>query len=424
MKKIIAIVLCLQLLTSCANPQAEKDNELITSTNSSKETSTTKKEEATYSALDYSKAALNYANSKFQTCYNLANADGKITKNELIDIADEMKNLNEAIISENKERHFSIETYLIGNPNSQELLNELTKLQNQMLSKLETYGSDIQTAKDDLQRNSEESEEYKTASNKLKSIMDMQQRLINAGKEENETKTNLSTTGTKATTETQTTKPTSTTTRTTASTTRTAATAPTPTQTPKQTATTNNLFNETTVKSQLVVKKYTYNSGNSHFALLAITNNSKFDLNITADITCIKSDGTMVGASKRSEPAVQSGTTILLYSMPDEAYSDIKYDISVKEEKNYKSVNKNLSYKSTAAKNKEIISVTNKGTEPVEYAEGYVLFFKGNKVVGFGSRYFTDDDNELKSGETEIREINCYEPYDSFKVYLTGRGER
>jgi hypothetical protein len=43
------------------------------------------------------------------------------------------------------------------------------------------------------------------------------------------------------------------------------------------------------------------------------------------------------------------------------------------------------------------------------------------KVVGFDSRYFTDDDNELKPGKTITEELDCFEPYDSYLIYFTGR---
>ena len=48
-------------------------------------------------------------------------------------------------------------------------------------------------------------------------------------------------------------------------------------------------------------------------------------------------------------------------------------------------------------------------------------FFYGDTVVGYDSNYFTDDDNEIKPGETIMEEMDCYEHYDSIKVYLTGR---
>ena len=50
-----------------------------------------------------------------------------------------------------------------------------------------------------------------------------------------------------------------------------------------------------------------------------------------------------------------------------------------------------------------------------------MLFFSGDKVVGFDSTYFVDDDSELKPGKTITKELHCYEEYDSVKIYFTGR---
>ena len=107
--------------------------------------------------------------------------------------------------------------------------------------------------------------------------------------------------------------------------------------------------------------------------------------------------------------------------MPDEKFARMEYELSVKEEKYYDCVISDLSYESVSAKDKEIVSVTNNGSEAAEFVEVYALFFKEGKIVDFDSTYFVDDDYELKPGKTITEELHCYEDYDSVEFFLTGR---
>ena len=61
------------------------------------------------------------------------------------------------------------------------------------------------------------------------------------------------------------------------------------------------------------------------------------------------------------------------------------------------------------------------GSEPADFVEGYVLFFKNGQLVHYESSYFTDDDSELKPGETISKQITSYEEFDSMQFYLTGK---
>ena len=179
-------------------------------------------------------------------------------------------------------------------------------------------------------------------------------------------------------------------------------------------------FDEETVLSKLKVTKYSYSVRSFHYAFLVIENNSEFDLNISAEMK-FYNDGNLVGASSTSQEAVEAGTETILWTMPDEAFTDIEYTLEAKEESIYECVISDLSYETTSAKKKEIVSVTNNGTEAAEFVEGYVLFFEGDTLVDFDDAYFTDDDSEIKPGKTITKELNCSQNYDSVKIYFTGR---
>jgi len=182
-------------------------------------------------------------------------------------------------------------------------------------------------------------------------------------------------------------------------------------------------FDEQTALSQLNVQEYSYSNQYNHFDFLVIENNSKWNLRINAELQTFDSSGNILSVKNDSKSAVEHGTTTIIPFSLDEEYAKTEYALSLSEEKAYSSVVSNLSYTNNPSTNKEIISVTNNGDVDVYYACAYVLFFKGDTVVDWDYSYFINDDNTLKPGETKSRELDCYEDYDSFKIFLTGRGK-
>ena len=123
------------------------------------------------------------------------------------------------------------------------------------------------------------------------------------------------------------------------------------------------------------------------------------------------------------EYAFEKGTKTMVYFSLDEKFVRTEYEIIVSEEDYFECVVSDLSYETVTAKHKEIVSVTNNGSEPAEFVQVYVLFFKGEKVVEIDHAYYTDDDFELKPGKTMTKELECYEDYDSVQIFLMGRRE-
>ena len=180
-------------------------------------------------------------------------------------------------------------------------------------------------------------------------------------------------------------------------------------------------FDEEAVKKQLSVQKYSYESEYDNYLFLEVANNSKYDISIYIDAKFYDANKKLIGAKSVSESVFQQGTKTLLYFYPDEEYSSFEYEISVEELSDfYECVVKDLSYESVKAKNKEIVSVTNNGKKEAENVEGNMLFFNGNKIVGYERTYFSDHDGSIKSGKTITEEMECYENYTSYKFYLSG----
>lgn len=180
-------------------------------------------------------------------------------------------------------------------------------------------------------------------------------------------------------------------------------------------------FNADDVLALLKVTEYSYSSAFMHYSFLVIENTSDFNVEVSADVKFYNDTNELIGAKSAKEHAFEKGTKIVLCFRPDEKFSKMEYELSVSEEDYFECVVSDLSYETVSAKDKEIVSVTNNGSEAAEFVEGYALFFKGDKVVGFNSTYFVDDGIELKPGETVTKEIYCYEDYDFVQFFFTGR---
>lgn len=182
------------------------------------------------------------------------------------------------------------------------------------------------------------------------------------------------------------------------------------------------VFNAEEIAQALKVQELHYNSSYTRWVFLIIKNTSEFTLEISGSLETFDDDGNILSHDDSSEHAVAPGTETILTFMVDEKFSSTKYEISVSEEEYYEPVTQNLTYTSSKAKNKEIVTATNNGSIAAQFVEGYALFFKGDIVVYYDTAYFTDDDSEIKPGKSITKEMRSYEDYDTMRIILTGRG--
>lgn len=176
---------------------------------------------------------------------------------------------------------------------------------------------------------------------------------------------------------------------------------------------------------KIPVKEYTYTSStDTNWYFMEITNNSDVTIQVETNVVAKDADGNIIGATSGEEGAIESGYTVCIPHMFDEVKPETyEYTISVNEEEYHAPVLSDLQYEVSDTGDKLIVSCTNNGKDPAEFVEGLVLFFKGDQLLGQSSNYFTDDDSELKPGNTIAKEFEIYsdEQYDNYKVYLTGR---
>ena len=182
---------------------------------------------------------------------------------------------------------------------------------------------------------------------------------------------------------------------------------------------------ETELNKEISVKEYYYvNDGWGTYYFMEVTNNSELTVSVQTNIIAKDKDGKTVGAESNSEDAIAPGYSVCLFNIFDsEEINSYEYTITAKEDKYYSSVQQDLSYEVSDIGNGIIITCTNNGEKAANFVEGTVVFFSGENAVGYESQYFTDDDSELKPGNTLAKQFDYYgdRKYDSYKVYFTGR---
>ena len=174
-----------------------------------------------------------------------------------------------------------------------------------------------------------------------------------------------------------------------------------------------------------VIAEYTLSDGLGWYVrhFMIVKNNSGQTVDISTSSLAYSSDGTMVSAADASFNALGAGCTSIMYEAfeTDSEIDHYETTMNVTETEHYESVIQDLSYAQNDIDGGAIFQVTNNGDEPAEFVEGYALFFLGDELVYFDSVYFTDDDSEIKPGETISKQMDCYDDFDRIEFYLTGR---
>ena len=173
-----------------------------------------------------------------------------------------------------------------------------------------------------------------------------------------------------------------------------------------------------------ILKEYTYSDGfwyTYHFVV--VKNISNVPLSIDTSTLAYADDGSLISVGNGSVIIIEPNCATIYYEAFETTKNIARYETTreIEQETYYKYGTKNLSYTQTKIENGEIIQVTNNGTEPIEFVEGYLLYFKNGKIVGWSSNFFTDNDYEIKPGKTISQQYSIYEDYDTTELYLTGR---
>ena len=185
------------------------------------------------------------------------------------------------------------------------------------------------------------------------------------------------------------------------------------------------LSNETEedISSQIeVTGEYFFtNSIDDTYYCLVVKNNSSSDADISVNVLAKNESGSSSGAGSASVEAVAPGKEVCLtcYLSSTKA-SSFEYDLTASTAEYYTSADTDLDFQFTDTGKSVVIECKNTGTETANSVEAIALFLKDDKMVYYGSTYLMDNDFELKSGKSIAEDIECYEEYDSVKVFVHG----
>ena len=174
------------------------------------------------------------------------------------------------------------------------------------------------------------------------------------------------------------------------------------------------------------VKEYKYAVPSWGYTLyyLVITNKSNEVVSISANGTAKDKNGNSISADNAGINVLGPDETSITYFYfdTDKKIKKVDYTLNYTVDPYYDPVISNLAIEETINDDNVIVSLTNNGDYPAEFVEAYALFFdKEGNVVETDSRYFTDDDNEIKVGATISEQLSSYEDFDNVEVYFTGR---
>lgn len=164
---------------------------------------------------------------------------------------------------------------------------------------------------------------------------------------------------------------------------------------------------------------YTY-----HF--MVIKNNGSEDVEVHSSELVYDESGELLGADDTSFDVLGPGAVSVIYSAFDIDGTADHFDtyITANKETYYRSVVENISYTKSDIAKGAVVFATNNGDFAAQFVEGIALFYKDGKIVDYDTTYFTDDDNEIKPGETIFKQIDTYSDFDTIEVYFTGRAPR
>ena len=202
----------------------------------------------------------------------------------------------------------------------------------------------------------------------------------------------------------------------------------------QETKTVNNKKTESkTDKKELTdadfsVKEYLYeNTIGSTLYFVVVTNNSDTNVSISANATAKDSNGNSIGADDMSIDILGAGETSIGYFHFDNVtgIDKVEYKLNYDDEPYYSPVINNLSVEQTLNDKNVILAVTNNGDKAAEFVKAYVLFLDSdNNIIKYDANYITDDDCEIKIGDTLSKQFDSYKEYDHVEVYFVGKADK
>ncbi len=177
--------------------------------------------------------------------------------------------------------------------------------------------------------------------------------------------------------------------------------------------------------SDFEVKEYGYeNSIGDTLYFLVVKSNCEKAVTVDGNMTAYDASGSVIGAASGSIDVLGNGETSIasFYFSSVSGIDHVEYALTYSESSYYDPGVGDLEVVQSNNDQNVVVSVTNKGNEPVKFVEAHALFFDGSgKLVNHDSTFVTDNDSEIKPGATISKQLNIYGSYDTVECYFTGR---
>ena len=172
-----------------------------------------------------------------------------------------------------------------------------------------------------------------------------------------------------------------------------------------------------------VTKEYSWSTDWGHYYAMVIKNISGAVCSYDIQTVFYDASNNMVGVSNSSVAVCDDGYEVLVQTNCDTAFDHVEYVI----EQGSSRFNDIHSYVTVTAEmegDKAILKAVNTGTVDADYVEYHSLYLNDQgEVSASGWGFLTDNDGQLKSGKTELREESSTKGFDSVLVYFEGRTE-
>ena len=169
---------------------------------------------------------------------------------------------------------------------------------------------------------------------------------------------------------------------------------------------------------------YTTKYINYKYYAFTLKNTSGYTAEIGVSAKFYDADDNLVGVADKTQNACENGyVTYWDFSNDDIDFDHVELKIRMSKDKYYEGAQSVLQIETSVVEDKVIISATNTGDEPVEFAEYNALFLDENgEIVYTNWGYIGDDDTEIKPGATEMEEANAFGmDFAEAHVYVLGR---
>jgi hypothetical protein len=202
---------------------------------------------------------------------------------------------------------------------------------------------------------------------------------------------------------------------------------PVPENTSKQESKEPEVKEEEVVKEDFEIKEYKYENPYATMYYMVVTSHAGIPVQLYVNATAYDAGNTMISAANSTLEIIgpEEQSIMSLYFENAKNVDHIDYSLQINKDVYYEPVLRNLSVESNLNGQNLILSIKNNGEKPAEFVQGTALFFDANdQIVSTDFTYFTDNDSEIKPGESISGQLSSYEAFDHVEYYLDGRASK